>query len=146
MFLHNSNFYFWHDRKWVKDSTIKAHFGHLNYGSTLMLPNGKWMVFDAINTTFLASAIFDEQQGSFVEGPTIDFEEQIGLNPCVTMISNTTMGVITLGGNIYTYDLLTHEFLFVQSLPKKWTTYASWGPAASCHTLIYKGTPTGKIC
>ena len=55
-----------------------------------MLPKENCMVFDSDNNTFLTSAIFDEQQGSFVKGPTIDFEEKIGNNPCVTMLTNTT--------------------------------------------------------
>ncbi len=137
VYWNGKKFFKWDGRNWIEES--KPIPFDLKYGSSVFLPNGKWMLFDEHKSTFLRSAIYDGQSGVITEGPTLDLGERVGDNVCVSMISNTKMGIITRGGYVYTYDLLAKQLKFVRILPEKW----SHVPAAPCHTLLYNGVPTG---
>ncbi len=137
VYWNEDKFFKWNGSRWVQESQSLPF--NLTAGSSVLLPNGNWMVFVVKDNSYLQSAIYDGQSGDIVEGPTLDFHTTIGANPCVTMISNTTLGIITEGGRIYTYDLLTKYLWYATRLPEGW--YSK--PAAQCHTLIHNNVPTG---
>jgi hypothetical protein len=128
----------WNGSAWLENDPPNFPI-EIIYQAATILESGQWIAIDTYYSDPPATAIYDPDNNSFLQGPTIDVPKNT-YGFCMVEIEPNKLGFLMLNGEIYHYQLPNGPL--EKKINDTGITYASWG---SCNVVIHEGIQTGII-
>jgi hypothetical protein len=127
----------WNGTTWLENDPPNFPIQVSRQAATI-LESGQWITIDTYTSDPPATAIYDPDTNSFLEGPTIDVQKYY-YGFCMVEIEPNKLGFLMLNGHIYHYQLPNGPLEIISNTG---IDFPHWG---SCNVVFHEGIKTGYL-